>query len=88
MNVLQLSARLLLFIAAGFLGRKFKAMPDGFDRMLSRFVLAIPLPCMIVSSFRIEYSVENLLAAPMLMLLSVGSMAAIFAAVFMRTNAS
>lgn len=86
MNVLQLSARLLLFIAAGFLGRKFKAMPDGFDRMLSRFVLAIPLPCMIVSSFRIEYSVENLLAAPMLMLLSVGSMAAMFAAVFLCTG--
>ena len=86
MTVLQLSIRLLLFIAAGFLGRTFKAMPDGFDRMLSRFVLAIPLPCMIISSFQIEYSVDNLLAAPALIALSVGSMVFMFCAVFLATR--
>ena len=33
MTVVQLSIRLLLFILAGFIARKVKAMPDGFDRM-------------------------------------------------------
>lgn len=86
MTVLQLSIRLLLFIAVGFLGRRFKALPDGFDKMLSRFVLAIPLPCMIINSFRIEYSVDNLLAAPVLAALGVGSMAFMFAVVFLSTR--
>ena len=85
MTVLELSLRLLLFIAVGFLARKLKIMPDGFDRALSRFVLAIPLPCMIVSSFQIPYSVENLLAAPLLMALSVGSMAVMFALIWLAT---
>ena len=85
MTVLQLSIRLLLFVAAGFLGRKFRAMPDGFDKMLSRFVMAIPLPCMIISSFNIEYSAENLLAAPMLIALSIGSMAFMFALLYAAT---
>ena len=43
MTVLQLSIRLLLFILAGFIGRKTKVMADGFDKMLSRFILTIPL---------------------------------------------
>ena len=86
MTVLQLSIRLLLFILAGFIGRKTKVMPDGFDKMLSRFVLAIPLPCMIISSFQLEYSVDNLLAAPAIVGLSVGSMAFMFALVFLLTK--
>lgn len=86
MTVLQLSIRLLLFILAGFIGRKTKVMPDGFDKMLSRFVLAIPLPCMIISSFQLEYSVENLLAAPTIIGLSVGSMAFMFCLVFLLTK--
>lgn len=85
MTVLQLSLRLLLFIATGFVGRKLKVMQDGFDKMLSRFVMAIPLPCMIINSFQIEYSADNLLAAPKLMALSVGSMAVLFVLVYLCT---
>lgn len=75
MTVLQLSLKLVLMIAVGFLARKLRVMGDGFDKLLSRFLMAIPLPCMIVNSFNIEYSVENLLSAPVLLGLSVGSMA-------------
>ena len=75
MTVLQLSLKLILLIGVGFLARKLKVMGDGFDRLLSRFLMAVPLPCMIVDSFNIEYSVENLLSAPVLLGLSVGSMA-------------
>ena len=85
MTVIQLSIRLLLFILAGFIARKVKAMPDGFDRMLSRFVMAVPLPCMIVSSFQMAFSVDQLLSAPLLIALSVGSMAAAFLLVFAAT---
>ena len=85
MTVLQLSLRLLLFIAAGFIGRKVKAMPDGFDKLLSKFVMSIPLPCMIISSFQLQYSVDNLLTAPVIIALSVGSMAVLFLLVFLAT---
>ena len=85
MTVLQLSGKLLLFIAAGFLARKCGVFPDGFDKMLSRFVLAIPLPFMVLSSFRFEYSADRLLETPAILALSVGSMAFLFAVVFLST---
>ena len=78
MTVLQLTCKLILFIAVGFAARKLKVMADGFDKMLSRFLMAIPLPCMIINSFNIEYSVENLLNTPILIGLSIGSMALMF----------
>ena len=78
MNVLQLSLKLLLFVAVGFVARKTRAMQDGFDRMLSRFVLALPLPCMIVNSFHIQYSLDNILSAPLLLLLGVVCLAVNF----------
>ena len=86
MTVLELSAKLLLFILIGFAGRKTQVMQDGFDKLLSRFVLAIPLPCMMISSFQLEYSLEHMLTAPLLLLLSVGSMAVMFALVFLATK--
>lgn len=74
MTVLQLALKIVIFIAAGVVARKLKVMGDGFDKQLSRFVMAIPLPCMIVNSFRIEFSVEELLNAPLLLGLSLLSM--------------
>ena len=75
MTVLLLSLRIVIFIAVGFVARKLKVMPDGFDKMLSRFVMAIPLPCMIINSFNLEFSMGELLNAPLIMGLSVLSMA-------------
>ncbi len=85
MTVLQLSIKLMLFIAAGFVARKLKVMADGFDKMLTKFVMAIPLPCMIIRSFNIEYSAENLLHTPLLLALSVGSMLAMGVLVYLAT---
>lgn len=78
MTVLQLTIKLVIFIAVGFVARKLKVMPDGFDRMLTRFVMAIPLPCMIINSFNVEFSMQDLLNCPVLLILAVGSMAAQF----------
>jgi len=86
MTVLQLTAKLILFIAVGFAARKLKVMADGFDTMLSKFLMAIPLPCMIVNSFHIEYSVDNLLNTPILLLMSVGSMAFLFLLITVTTG--
>jgi len=85
MTVLQLSLKLMLFIVTGFAARKLKVIADGFDKMLSRFVMAVPLPCMIINSFNIEYSAENLLHTPILIGLSVGSMLTMGVFVFLAT---
>ena len=79
MTVFQLSLKLMLFIAVGYAARRWKVMPDGFDKALTRFVMAIPLPCMVFNSFRIEYSADRLLAAPLLLVLAVGGMVLLFA---------
>ena len=78
MTVLELALQLMIFIVVGYVARKIKVMADGFDKMLTKFVMAIPLPCMIINSFNIEYDVERLMATPMIILMSVGSMAAVY----------
>lgn len=78
MTVLQLAMKLVIFIAVGYAARKLKVIPDGFDRMLSRFVMAIPLPCMIINSFRVEFSLSDLLNCPLILGLAVLSMALVF----------
>ncbi len=78
MTVLELALKLMLFIVVGYVARKIKVMQDGFDKMLTRFVMAIPLPCMIINSFNIEFDPERLMSAPIIILMSVGSMAAVY----------
>ena len=68
----------MLFIAVGYLIRRLRVLPDGFDKALTRFVMAVPLPCMVFNSFRIPYSADKLLTAPLLLGLSVGGMALLF----------
>ena len=74
MTVLSLSLKLLVFIAVGFVCRKLRVLGDGFDKLLNRFLMAVPLPCMIISSFRLEYSADRLLSAPIIIALSFGSL--------------
>lgn len=78
MTVLELALKLMIFIAVGYVARKLRVMPDGFDKMLTRFVMAIPLPCMIINSFNIEFDLERLLDCPLILALSVGSMALVY----------
>jgi predicted permease len=78
MTVLQLSLKLMIYIAVGYAARRLKVMQDGFDKALTRFVMAIPLPCMVINSFRIEYSADKLLDTPLLIGLSVGGMVFLF----------
>ena len=85
MTVLELALKLMLFIVVGYVARKIKVMQDGFDKMLTKFVMAIPLPCMIINSFNIEFDPEKLLSTPIILLMSVGSLAFVFIAVRLLT---
>lgn len=79
MTVLQLALKLVIYIAIGYTARKLKVMQDGFDKMLSRFVMAIPLPCMIINSFNVPFSMEQLLNCPMILGLALLSLVIIWA---------
>lgn len=75
MSVFELSMKLVILISIGYAARKLRIMADGFDKMLTRFVMALPLPCMIINSFQIEFSTKDLLNCPVLLglaLLSIG----------------
>ncbi|MBQ8264384.1 MAG: AEC family transporter [Oscillospiraceae bacterium] len=85
MTVLELALKLMLFIVVGYVARKIKVMQDGFDKMLTKFVMAIPLPCMIINSFNIEFDVERLINTPTIILMSVGSMAAVYVVLHLLT---
>ena len=78
MTVFQLSFKLIIFIAVGFAARRLRVIQDGFDKAMTRFVMAIPLPCMVINSFHLEYSADRLLDTPLLLGLSVGGMALLF----------
>lgn len=72
MTVFQLSLKIIIYIFIGLTARKLKVMQDGFDRMLTRFVMAIPLPCMIINSFLgFGFSVNEMMTFPVLMGLAV-----------------
>ena len=79
MSVIQLALKLVILIGVGYAARKLRVMPDGFDKMLSRFVMAIPLPCMIINSFQMEFSMEDLMNCPILLGLAVLTMFLSFA---------
>ena len=79
MTVLQLAIKLMLYIAIGYGARKLRIMQDGFDKMLTRFMMAIPLPCMIINSFQLEFSMDQLMNCPKLVGLSALSLLICFA---------
>jgi len=79
MTVFQLAIKLLIYIAIGFVARKAKIMPQGFERQLSRFLMAIPLPCMIINTFRLEFSLDRLMSCPRLLGMAVLALALSFA---------
>ena len=72
MTVLFLSLKIIIYIFIGVAARKLRVMQDGFDRTLTRFVMAVPLPCMIINSFRgFGFSMEELINFPKILALAV-----------------
>lgn len=84
MSVFHLSIKLIIFIGIGYVGRKAKAMPDGFDKLLTKFLLAIPIPAMIIHSFfNVEFSMEQLMTCPEVVGLAALTLAVAFALAFL-----
>lgn len=79
MTVGQIALKLILYIAIGFAGRKLRVMGDGFDKLLTKFLIAIPVPCMIIKSLDLEFDPARLIACPELLGLSALSMVICFA---------
>ena len=79
MTTLDLALKIVLLILLGCVSRKLKVMPDGFDKLLTRFVMAIPLPCMIINSFQVEFSAKDLANCPIVLVLALVSLALVFA---------
>ena len=78
MTTLELALKIVILIALGAAARRLKVMPDGFDKMLTRFVMAIPLPCMIINSFNVEFSAKYLESCPIILVLALASLALVF----------
>jgi len=75
---LNLGLEIALFIAAGFLIGKLNFLPEKFDKGLSRLVINVLLPCLIVHSLNIEFDPEQLKKLAQTLLISVGTLAFLF----------
>lgn len=72
MSVLSLSLKLIILIAIGFTAKKTKILPNGADGVLSKLVLNVSLPAIIISSFSVELTREDLRMAGLLLLTALG----------------
>ena len=79
MTAFQLTLKLILFVAVGYGARKLRVIADGFDKMLSKFLMSVPVPCMIINSFNFEFSLQDLMNCPLLILLALATLALVFA---------
>lgn len=78
MTTLELALKIIILIALGCFARRRRLMPDGFDKMLTRFVMAIPLPCMIINSFNMEFSAKDLANCPVILVLALVCLVLVF----------
>jgi len=72
MTVLSLSLKLILLIAVGYAAAKLRALPKGFGQVLTKIVLNVSLPALIISTFRIEFHPEQLLNCGILLIAAIG----------------
>ncbi|MCF0120776.1 MAG: hypothetical protein HUJ65_03975, partial [Oscillospiraceae bacterium] len=61
MQLLYLAIRLALLVLTGIGARKLKIVDGTFQKQLSNFIMNIGLPCLIVNSFSIEFSMDELM---------------------------
>lgn len=60
MTALNLAFQILLIIGAGYLIRKLSLVDDRFDESLTSFIMNIALPCLIIKSLCVEFTLELL----------------------------
>ncbi len=60
MKMLTTQSTLLIYLLIGVICRKTNIFSDAFRSKLSDFIISVTLPCMILESFNMEFSVEIL----------------------------
>ena len=80
MTAAKLALELLIMIAIGYAIEKRRLVGPQFSTDLSAFVINLALPCLIIRSMQVEYSVDQLKTCGYLVLLGLLYLAVSFAA--------
>lgn len=83
MTAAKLALELLIMIAIGYAIEKRRLVGPQFSTDLSAFVINLALPCLIIRSMQVEYSVDQLKTCGYLVLLGLLYLAVSFAAAFL-----
>ncbi|MCC8061517.1 MAG: AEC family transporter [Clostridiales bacterium] len=71
MNAIQLSLQIILMVTVGIFAYRAKIIKGDFDKQLTAFVMKLALPCLIINSMRVPFSLEELKNCVQLIVLSV-----------------
>ena len=83
MTTVILAMQLLIMVAVGYFVEKRRMVSSHFSADLTAFVVNIALPCLIIQSMQVEYSLDQLKTCGFLMLLGVVFLAVSFAVAFL-----
>ena len=83
MTAAKLALELLIMIGIGYFIEKRRIVGANFSADLSSFVIKLALPCLIIQSMQVEYSVDQLKTCGFLLLLGLLYLAVSFAAAFL-----
>ncbi|MBR2520736.1 MAG: AEC family transporter [Oscillospiraceae bacterium] len=78
MTALNIGLELALLMVIGFFIRKIKLLPDNFESSVSKLILNVTLPCLIIRSLNIEFDPSQLLRLVNTVLVSVGTIIFLF----------
>lgn len=79
MTAAKLALELLLMIAIGYFAEKRRIVGEKFNTDLAAFITKISLPCLIVQSMQVPFSMAELKNCGFLLLLAIGYLALSFA---------
>ena len=72
LNVISLSLKLVVLIAVGFVIKKLKVLPQGFEKALTRILLDVSLPAIIIQTFISDEAALSGGDVGLLILVSIG----------------
>lgn len=78
MVALNIGLELFLLMALGFFIKRARLLPDDFESGVSKFILRVSLPCLIVRSLNIEFDPGQLLQLGQTILISCGTIVLFF----------
>jgi len=78
MNILELSLKLAVLILTGFAAVKLKVVDGHFRSALSKLIMNILLPCLIIDALYVDYSASELLNCGIILLVSCATLMILF----------